>query len=53
MFRTAVVVILSLLLVVVNGPVLYTAQVLGGYEVLSVGFCILRGSIINNVCPSV
>jgi len=41
------------LLVVVNGPVLYTAQDRGGYEVLSVEFCILCGCVINNVCPSV
>jgi hypothetical protein len=46
-------VFLFLLLVAVNRPVSYTVQVRGGYEVLSVEFCILRGCVINNVCPSV
>jgi hypothetical protein len=53
MFRTGVTVFLFLLLVVVNRPVLYTVQVLGGYEVVSVEFCIFCGYVINNVCPSV
>jgi hypothetical protein len=52
-FRTGVTVFLFLLLVVVNRPVLYTVQVLGVYEVMSVEFCILCGCVINNVCPSV
>ena len=47
------IVFLFLLLVVVNRPVLYTVQVLGVYEVMSVEFCILCGFVINNVCPSV
>jgi hypothetical protein len=40
MFRTGMIVFLFLLLVVVNRPVLYTVQVLGGYEAMSVEFCI-------------
>lgn len=48
-----VIVFLFLLLVVVNRPVLYTVQVLGRYEVMSVEFCIICGCVINNVCPSV
>jgi len=53
MFGTGVTVFLFLLLVVVNRPVLYTVQVRGGYEVLSVDFCILCCCVINNVCPRV
>jgi hypothetical protein len=55
MFRTGMIVFLFLLLVVVNRPVLYTVQVLGGYEAMSVEFCIhlLYGCVINNGCPSV
>jgi hypothetical protein len=52
MLRTAVIVVLFLLLVVVNRTVLYTVQVRGGYEVLSVEFCVLCGCVINNVYPS-
>jgi hypothetical protein len=52
MFRTGVTVFLFLLLVVVNRLVLYTVQVLGGYEVMSMEFCVLCGCVINNVCQS-
>jgi hypothetical protein len=53
MFRTGVTVFLFLRLVVVIRTVLYTVQVLGGYEVMSVEFCILCGCVINDVFPSV
>jgi hypothetical protein len=52
MLRTGVILSLFLLLVAVNRPVLYMVQVRGGYEVLSVELCIIRGCVINNVCPS-